>query len=112
MFNIRKSSTETDFTDITKEQLVSDFKTVVADAEALLRATANQGGEAMTTVRDKAASSLANAKARLTGAQDALVEKTRYAAHATDDYVHDNPWRAVSVAAMAGFLIGLLMSRR
>jgi hypothetical protein len=32
---------------VTKEQLIHDFKVVVADAEALLKATA-QGGEAMT----------------------------------------------------------------
>ena len=33
------------FDEVTKEQLIADFKTVVADAEALLKATANHGGE-------------------------------------------------------------------
>ena len=40
--------------DITKEQLIADFKVVMADAEALLKATANQGGEKLTEVRAKA----------------------------------------------------------
>ena len=31
--------------EVTKEQLIADFKAVVANAEALLRATADQGGE-------------------------------------------------------------------
>ena len=37
-----------------RKQLVADFKTVVADAEALLKATANQGGEELANVRDEA----------------------------------------------------------
>jgi ElaB/YqjD/DUF883 family membrane-anchored ribosome-binding protein len=31
---------------------------------------------------------------------------------ATDDYVHEHPWRAVGVAAAVGFLVGLLVNRR
>jgi ElaB/YqjD/DUF883 family membrane-anchored ribosome-binding protein len=29
-----------------------------------------------------------------------------------DDYVHDNPWRSVGVAAGFGFIVGLLIGRR
>jgi len=45
-------------------------------------------------------------------AQAALMERTRAAARATDDYVHENPWRAVGVAAGVGLVIGLLIGRR
>ena len=34
------------------------------------------------------------------------------AARATDDYVHENPWPALGVAVVGGFVIGLLMNRR
>jgi len=108
----KKPASETDFTDITKDQLISDFKVVIADAEALLKATANQGGEAMAAVRAKAEESLAVAKVKMADAQAALMEKTRAAARATDDYVHENPWRAVGVAAGVGLVIGLLIGRR
>jgi ElaB/YqjD/DUF883 family membrane-anchored ribosome-binding protein len=30
----------------------------------------------------------------------------------TDDYVRDNPWQAIGVAAAIGFLVGLVVSRR
>ncbi|OIQ83506.1 hypothetical protein GALL_347000 [mine drainage metagenome] len=103
---------ETDFSDVTKEQLIADFKVVVADAEALIKATANQGGEALAKVRAQAEESLAVAKEKMADAQAALVEKTRAAAHATDDYVHENPWKAVGVAAGVGLVIGLLIGRR
>ena len=33
-------------------------------------------------------------------------------ADATEEYVRDNPWRSVGVAAGVGLLLGLLISRR
>ena len=99
-------------TTVTKEQLISDFKVVIADAEALIRATANQGGEAVSNLRAKAEESVAVAKEKMAEAQDALVEKGRIAAKATDDYVHEKPWHAVGIAAGVGLVIGLLIGRR
>ncbi|OGT00142.1 MAG: hypothetical protein A3F73_13740 [Gallionellales bacterium RIFCSPLOWO2_12_FULL_59_22] len=96
----------------TKEQLIDDFKVVVTDAEALLKATANQGGEKLAEVRAKAEESLKVAKARMADAQAELLVKTRAAAKATDVYVHENPWQAIGVAAGVGVVIGLLIGRR
>lgn len=96
----------------TKEQLIADFKTVVADAEALLKATANQGGDELTALRAKAKESLKTAKARIASEQAALFASTKEAAKATDVYVHENPWAAVGVGAGIGLLIGLLSGRR
>jgi ElaB/YqjD/DUF883 family membrane-anchored ribosome-binding protein len=98
--------------EVTKEQLIADFKVVIADAEALLKATASQGGEAFANLRAKTEESLAAAKVRMADAQDALVERTRAAAKVTDEYVHDNPWQAAGIAAGIGLLIGLLIGRR
>ena len=98
--------------EVTKEQLIADFKVVVADAEALLKATANQGGEKLAEVRAKAEESLRVVKDRMAEAQAALVIKTKAAAKATDAYVHENPWKAVGVAAGVGLVIGLLIGRR
>lgn len=99
-------------TTVTKEQLIQDFKVVIADAEALIKATANQGGEAVSNLRAKAEESLTVAKEKLADAQDALIEKGRVAAKATDDYVHEKPWNAVGIAAGVGLLVGLLIGRR
>lgn len=97
---------------VTREKLVSDLKVVIADAEELLRATANQAGEKIAEIRVKAEENLRNAKIRLARAEQALVERTKAAARATDDYVRANPWRAVGIAAGAGFIVGLLVGRR
>jgi ElaB/YqjD/DUF883 family membrane-anchored ribosome-binding protein len=45
-------------------------------------------------------------------AQDIVVEKSKAAAKVTDEYVHDNPWRAIGAAAGIGLVIGLLIGRR
>lgn len=101
-----------DVTQVTKDKLVSDFKTVVADAEELLRLTANQAGDKMTELRARAQDHLAAAKVKLADAEAAMLERTKQVARATDDFVHDNPWKAIGVAAGAGFIIGLLIGRR
>lgn len=98
--------------EVTKEQLIDDFKVVVSDAEALLKATANQGGDKVAEVRAKAEESLRRMKARMEQMQAALIARTKAAAKATDAYVHENPWKAVGIAAGAGLVIGFLINRR
>lgn len=99
-------------TDVSKDKLMADLKAVVADAEELLRATANQTGERVTAARARATESLNLAKERLAEAQASAMENAKAAARATDDYVHDNPWRAMGVAAVVGLLLGAVISHR
>jgi ElaB/YqjD/DUF883 family membrane-anchored ribosome-binding protein len=99
------------FDDVSKEQLIADFKTVVADAEALLKATVNHGGDELAAVRGKAEESIMAMKAKLADEQAAVVAFSRDAAKAADVYVHLYPWTAVGVAAGVGLLVGLLSSR-
>ncbi|MSQ64214.1 MAG: DUF883 domain-containing protein [Betaproteobacteria bacterium] len=98
--------------DASKQKLVADLKVVVADAEELLRATATQAGEKVSAARERIQASLATAKVKLTDAERVLVDKTKDAAKATDEYVRDNPWQAVGIAAAAGLVLGVLISRR
>lgn len=97
---------------VTKDKLVSDFKAVVADTEELLKLTAGQAGDKVADVRVRLTDKLTSAKYKLQDLEAAVVQKTKAAARATDDYVHDNPWKSVGVAAGVGFLLGLLVNRR
>ena len=98
--------------DTSKDKLVADLKVVVADAEELLRATASQAGEKVVVARERIQASLATAKVKLSEAEHAVLEQTKKAAKATDEYVHENPWNAVAIAAGIGLILGLLISRR
>lgn len=97
--------------DTTKEKLVQDLRIVVEDAEELLKATAGQAGEKVAALRERIQGNLAVAKERLADAERAVAERARMAAKATDDYVQENPWRAVGIAAGVSLLVGMLISR-
>jgi ElaB/YqjD/DUF883 family membrane-anchored ribosome-binding protein len=95
-----------------KQKFVSDMRVVVADAEEILRATAGVAGEKMADLRERVGERLRDAKLRIADAEAALVDKTKAAARATDDYVNENPWRAVGIAAGVGLLLGIIIGRR
>jgi len=44
--------------------------------------------------------------------QQSLGEKAKDLSHRTDQYVHDNPWRTVGIAALVGCIVGFLMRMR
>lgn len=98
-------------TAVSKDKLVQDLKVVIADAEELLRATASQAGEKAVIAREKIQDSLHKAKIKLAEAEEVVVDKTKQAARATDEYVHEHPWKAVGAAAGIGLIIGLLIRR-
>ena len=97
---------------VSKEKIVQDFKTVYSDVEELLRATASQTGEKIGVLRERLQDRLHKAKDRLADTTEIVVDKTKQAAKVTDEYVHDNPWRAVGIAAGVGLVVGLLIGRR
>jgi ElaB/YqjD/DUF883 family membrane-anchored ribosome-binding protein len=94
-----------------REKLVSDLKTLVSDAEELLKATASQAGEKVATARQKIEQSLIEGKKALADTEKVLVKKSRECAEIADDYVRENPWSAVGIAAGVGLVLGLLIRR-
>ena len=96
---------------VTTDKLIADFKTLAADMEQLLKLTASQTGERVAQVRAKAEESLKAARARVADLQVEMLARTRVAGQATDAYVHANPWQAVVIGALAGLVLGLMLSR-
>jgi ElaB/YqjD/DUF883 family membrane-anchored ribosome-binding protein len=98
--------------DVTAEKLAADLRLVISDAEALLRATAGKAGDAAVAARAKMQESLESAKLQLGPLGEEAAEQARAAVRVTDDYVRENPWQAVGIAALVGIALGLLVSRR
>ncbi|KAF0813353.1 hypothetical protein IGB42_02282 [Andreprevotia sp. IGB-42] len=92
--------------------LAADLRTVVADTERVLNNALALGGEATREVTDQLSLNLQLLKNTLADTEQKIIVKARAAAAATDNYVHDNPWRSIGVAAGVGFLLGLLTCRR
>ncbi len=101
-----------EMTQVTKDKLIADVKVVIADSEELLRATAGQAGDKIADLRARIQDNLNTAKIKLADAEALVVDKAKAVGRAADDYVHDNPWRSVGVAAGIGFIAGLLIGRR
>jgi len=94
------------------ERLMEDLRLVVADAEALLRATGNQAGEGAAAARERIQKNLQTVKENLVDAEEAVTVQTKEAANAADRYVHENPWKAIGISACVGAIIGMLIARR
>lgn len=94
-----------------KDKLTADLRNLVSDAEELLKATATQAGEKVTIARQKVEQSLVEGKKALADAEQVVREKSKEYAEIADDYVRENPWNAIAVAAGTGLLLGLLIRR-
>lgn len=90
----------------------SDVSKAIDGAEDMLSQAANATGEKAAELRGRALEQLKALQARMKDVQATAVEKSKAAAHATDDYVHENPWRSLVAAASIGVVIGVLVSRR
>jgi ElaB/YqjD/DUF883 family membrane-anchored ribosome-binding protein len=97
---------------VTSDKVMADVALLAADMEQLLKATADQTGQHLAQVRAKAEQSLRAARTRLSGLQDAALERSCAAGRAADDYVRANPWPFIAIGAVAGLLLGSLASRR
>jgi ElaB/YqjD/DUF883 family membrane-anchored ribosome-binding protein len=97
---------------LSRESLLDDFSTMLTEAEELLRRAGNETGERAKDLRAQVEAKLLAAKLRLQELEGEAMDHAKAAARFTDDYVHDNPWPAIGVAAGVGFLLGLLISRR
>jgi ElaB/YqjD/DUF883 family membrane-anchored ribosome-binding protein len=95
-----------------RAKLVEDFSAVLAEAEDMLKRAATETGEKARDLRTQVEAKLLTAKLRLQELEGQAIDHAKAAARATDDYVHDNPWQAIGVAAAVGFLVGLVISRR
>lgn len=90
-------------------KLMKDLQAVVGDTEALISATAGDTRERVADARARAQESLRDARSHVAALQRDVIERTRAAGRATDQYVHENPWTSIGLAAGTGLVVGLLM---
>jgi ElaB/YqjD/DUF883 family membrane-anchored ribosome-binding protein len=96
---------------VSSEKLVADVKTVLGDAEDLLRQSAASTGEQAVQLRERGMALLRQGREKAQEIQEKAVAKSKAAARVTDDYVHENPWRSIGVAFGVGIAVGLLINR-
>lgn len=94
------------------QKLVQDIKSIVAEAESILSASADEAGDGVGELTASLTAKLADAKDRLIELEESVVLRAKQAVKATDGYVHDNPWQSAIIAGGVGFLIGYLSASR
>lgn len=97
---------------LSREALLDDFSMILGEAEDLLKRAGNATGEKAKDLRAQVEAKLLAAKLRLQELEGEAMDRARAPARVTDDYVHRNPWSAIGAAAVAGFLVGVVISRR
>ena len=63
-------------------------------------------------VRAKVKMALAAAKSALSDSAAQVRGQARQVTKTTDNYVRDNPWQVVGIAAAVGIVLGMIMTRR
>jgi ElaB/YqjD/DUF883 family membrane-anchored ribosome-binding protein len=86
-------------------RLAEELRSLVSDAEALLRSTAAADG---VEVQQRAEATLLDLRGRLKALEEELTSRARD----LDTYVRGNPWQAVAVVGGVALLLGLVMGRR
>jgi ElaB/YqjD/DUF883 family membrane-anchored ribosome-binding protein len=95
-----------------RERLAQSLKHMVDEADHLLAKAERTGSEQFLAAREKFETQLNHAKDELRRLEVSALENAKRAAHATDHAVHEHPYAAMGIAAGAGLLIGMLITRR
>ncbi len=96
----------------TRDRLAGQLRSLVDDAEEMLKAASRSGNEQLNLVRERLERGVKTARSELNAFQEAALETARQTAADTNEYVHEHPWNAVGLAAAVGVLLGVLLTRR
>jgi ElaB/YqjD/DUF883 family membrane-anchored ribosome-binding protein len=97
---------------VARERVMADLKTLATDAEALLRATANDASDKAREARVRLSAALEKAKATCADLQERGMATAREAAKKADDTIRTHPYESLAVAFGVGVLLGALCRRR
>jgi ElaB/YqjD/DUF883 family membrane-anchored ribosome-binding protein len=84
-----------------------EMRAFLADVEDLVKRVANVADADIARVRVRVANALGDVRRMAGDTAETLRDRARYAADATDEYVHDRPWTAIGIAAAFGILLGV-----
>ncbi len=90
----------------------SEFHNFIADIEDLVKETTTLTGEDLNRAKARLSARFAEAKDSVAEMSGEIAKRVRSGAAATDQYVHEQPWKAIGAGAAVGLLIGFALARR
>ena len=94
----------------TIDKMTRDLKTVIDDAEVLLKTTRETPRIAFKEAKTRFEKTLRHAKDEALELEHEVAGKVRKAAKTTDRYVKDHPWGLAGAGATIGLVVGLLVA--
>lgn len=105
--NVENSQTR-----LARERVMADLKALAGDAEALLRATADDVSDKAKDARARLTTAIEKAKASCADLQERSIETAKEAVKKADDTIRAHPYESIGVAFGVGLLLGALLRRR
>jgi ElaB/YqjD/DUF883 family membrane-anchored ribosome-binding protein len=89
-----------------------DMRTLLKSAQDLFREATSSSGERAEDLRNRGLMLLDAALEKAQEMQSVAVETGKEVAQNTDEFVQQNPWKAVAISTGVGLLAGMLLSRK
>lgn len=90
----------------------SEMHNFIADIEDLVKQATTLTGEDLNKAKAKLSARLSEAKESATEIGGMMKKRVRQSAISTNEYVHEQPWKAIGAGAAVGLLIGFALARR
>lgn len=97
---------------LARERVMADLRALASDAEALLRATADDASETAKAARARLTAGLEKAKASYDDLQERGVASAKVAVKKADDTIRAHPYESIGIAFGVGVLLGVLLRRK
>lgn len=93
-----------------RQQRPTELHAFFQDVEELLSRVANVNDDEVRRLRSKVETSMLRARDTASNATRKVRDMSMQAATTADQFAHDRPWTAVSLAALAGAAIGMALT--
>ena len=90
----------------------NDMRTLMREAQDLFREATSMTGDRADEMRERGMALLETALTKAQEMQAVAIETGKEVAETADDFVKENPWKAVALSAGVGVLVGLLIARK
>lgn len=98
--------------DQSTDNLYSELKHLADTLEELLSDSTEKSKEELDNLREKAYSTLQNARECLGKTTERFSKTTRAVVSKANDYISENPWYGMYIGVGCGLILGMLISRR
>jgi len=96
----------------TRGALSGEMHHLITDIEDLVKKATSLSGDELAAAKAKLTERLAAARVTFAEAGETVANKARTTATATNEYVHEQPWKAIGIGATVGLLLGFALARR